>query len=45
MLVTIDVSHTETSSLKEMADLNIHVIVVTLEVSHCDISSLKEFEV
>ena len=42
IVVTLEVSHCETSLLNDVASLNISYMVVTLEVSHCEISPLKE---
>ena len=41
MVVTLEVSHCETSPLKAVAEWNIACVVVTLEVSHCETSLLK----
>ena len=40
-VVTLEVSHCETSPLKRVAEPNMSRMVVTIEVSHCETSSLK----
>ena len=42
MVVTLKVSHCETSPLKEVAESNTRYMVDTLEVPHCETSPLKE---
>ena len=43
MLVTLDTSHFEMSPLKDVAPLNILLILVTLDMSHFEMSLLKDF--